>query len=238
MTEAPSLELGSWFSRGWTTFKTSPKQIIGGAVILSAFYLILALVGLVPGGFIVRLIGLFVVGPVLRVGWCFLCLRLLRGDSVKSLDIFGAFSCFGTAWVTWFLLFLIVFAGEILLVIPGIIWGLKYGLSLFAVMDRRLSAIESIRLSGKITKGHKGKIFGVWIVGLLLALLRLPFAFGLQYLETDSGPILLGVGIIPYLVSVFVITPWLGATLAAAYDSLAYEEESVGGNREPGNYSQ
>jgi len=224
MLEAPSLKLGSWFSHGWTTFKEKPKQIIGGAVILSAFYWVLRLVGLVPGGFLLSLLGLLVVGPVLAVGWWFLCLKLLRGDSAKSLDIFGAFSRFGPAWVTFFLLSLIVFGGIILLIVPGIIWGLKYQLSLFAVMDEKLSAREAIRLSGKITKGHMGKLFGMYVVAFLLDFLQWPLLIGLQLLETDAGCIIAAVGIVPYLVYILVIIPWLGATLAAAYDSLVYEE--------------
>jgi len=33
MSEAPQLSIGSWFSRGWKTYKRSPIQVIGGSVI-------------------------------------------------------------------------------------------------------------------------------------------------------------------------------------------------------------
>ena len=221
MSEVSELTLGSWLSCGWSTFKKNPKAIIGGAVILSVFYFILTLISFTPGGSLIMFLGQFSVGPVLIVGWYFLCFRLVRGDDVKMLDIFSAFSRFGASWATFILLSLIILGGCILLIVPGIIWSLKYGLSLFAVMDKQLSARESIGFSGKITKGHKGKLFGLWAMVTLLGFLAWPFSFGLQ---RQSG-ILVRVGIIPYLIHILVITPWLGATFAAAYKSLAYKKE-------------
>ena len=227
MGEVLPLTLRGWLSRGWRTFKRNPKPIIGGAVIFTAYGFVLRLVGSVLGNPLVLLPLQFVISPVLMVGWCFLSLRLVRGDDAKSSDIFAAFSRFGRAWLTCFLLFLIVLGGFFLLIIPGIIWSLKYGLSVYAVMDRNLSARQSIRFSGKITKGHKGKLFGAGVIGFLLGLLTMPFSFGLQRLGENLGIILVAVGIVPYLVHLLVIIPWMGATGAAAYDSLAYGEEAV-----------
>jgi len=225
MSEISELTLGSWFSCGWSTFKKNPKTIIGGAVILSIFYFILTLINFfVPGGSLIALLGQLSVGPVLIVGWNFLCFRLVRGDDdVEMLDIFSAFSRFGASWTTFILLWLIILGGCILFIIPGIIWSLKYGLSLFAVMDKQMSPRESIRFSGKITKGHKGKLFGVWTIAILLSFLTWPFSSGLQ----RQNAMLIGAGLIPYLVNILVVTPWLGATTAAAYKSLAYKKEEL-----------
>ncbi|MDD5085192.1 MAG: hypothetical protein PHE61_04005 [Candidatus Omnitrophica bacterium] len=221
MEQDASLTVGGWFSRGWSTFKKSPKQLIGGSLILTALGLVLVFIGLVPGGVFVMAAVQIVVLPVLTVGWCFFCLRIARGESVKVLDVFNAFSCFGRAWTTSILLFLIVLGGIVLLIVPGIIWALKYGLCFFAVMDKNLRAREAIRFSGEITKGHKGKLFMLGLIAYLFGLLAYPFYIGIQGLGEDLGPTFVVAGIVPYLVSVLVVTPWIGATAASAYDSLA-----------------
>lgn len=227
MSEVSSVRLGGWFSRGWDAFKINPKPIIGGSVILAAFYLIISLLYFVPFISLAAIAVQIMLMPVLTVGWFFLCLKVLRGNETKSSDIFSAFSRFGSAWATFVLMLLIVMAGLILLIIPGIIWSLKYGLSLFAVMDRNLKATECIRLSGRITKGHKGKLFVYGVVAFLFGLLAWPFSIGLQHLGSDFGPILLAIGIIPYLLQILVIAPWLGATYAAAYDSLVGQQQAT-----------
>lgn len=232
MTEVLPLTLGGWLSRGWRAFKRNPKPLIGGALILRAYSLVLTRVDFLLPSTLVRLpfefVVTFVILPVLWVGWYFLCLRVVRGDKARISDIFAAFSRFGRAWLTYFLLLLITLGGLFLLVIPGIIWALKYGRSQYAVMDRNLSARESIRFSGKITKGHIGKLFGVGVITLLFFLLTMPFNYGLRYIYSgkDLGTILVAIGIVPSLLHVLVIMPWMGATGAAAYDSLAYGEET------------
>jgi len=140
-----------------------------------------------------------------------------------SLVLFPVLVHRGQPWTTFILLWLIILGGCILFIIPGIIWSLKYGLSLFAVMDKQMSPRESIRFSGKITKGHKGKLFGVWTIAILLSFLTWPFSSGLQ----RQNAMLIGAGLIPYLVNILVVTPWLGATTAAAYKSLAYKKEEL-----------
>ncbi|KPJ62978.1 MAG: hypothetical protein AMS15_02120 [Planctomycetes bacterium DG_23] len=231
MSEVLALTVGGWLSRGWRTFKDNPKPVIGAAVIMSAYSLVLTLIGLLVRKSFVLLPIQFIITPVLTVGWCFLCLRVVRGDNARVSDLFAAFSRFGRAWLTFFLFFLIVLGGFFLLVVPGVIWGLKYSLSVYAVMDRDLSARECIRFSGKITKGYKGRLFGASLIALLLGLMAMPFSFGLQRLGEDLGLTLIVIGIVPYLVHLLVIVPWMGATYAAAYDNLAYGQETGGSTK-------
>ena len=225
MNQVSSLTVGGWFSRGWSAYRTNATPLIGGAVILAVINVVVSLIGKGPAGVLIMLAFNLVVIPVLSVGWCLLCLKSVRGENAQWSDVFAAFSRFGPAWATFMLLFLIVLGGVFLLVVPGIILGLKYGQSMFAVMDRGLSARQAIGYSGKMTQGWKGKLFGMFVVGFLLSLLAYPFSFGLQRLGEGSGATLLAVGIVPFLATVFVITPWLGASYAAAYDSLAQLEE-------------
>lgn len=63
----------------------------------------------------------------------------------------------------------IVLGGMILLVIPGIIWGIKYGFYPYLIVDRNLGVIDSLKKSAEITKGVKWDLF---VFGILLGLIN------------------------------------------------------------------
>jgi len=214
-SEAIEVAIGSWFSRGWSTYKKNPKELIGASLIISLTSIISVLM---PPP--ISLLFTLVLMPPIAIGWYSLSLKLVRGESGNISDIFAGFSIFGRACFTLFLLCLILTAGLFLLVIPGIIWAIKYFPSFFAVMDRSLSAREAIAFSGKITRGHKIKLFTAVLIMTPLFLLAMPFSFGLQVLGTESGDFLLTVGFVPYLVVLLVVSPWMIASYASAYDSL------------------
>ncbi len=86
---------------------------------------------------------------------------------------------------------LIVAAGFILLIIPGIYWALKYSMTINLIVDKDMGVMEAMRQSAKMTSGVKMALLGFGIV-----------SFGVFIL----GVICLGVGI-------FVATPivWLAS---------------------------
>ena len=172
------------------------------------------------------------IAPPLIVGYCSLCLKAVRADQPNISNLLAGFSHFGKAWLTYIFCVLIVTGGMFLLVIPGIIWAAKYWLSLFAVLDRSLSAQEAIRFSGKVTYGYKGKLLVAGLIGfLIVAPFVTPFTWGLiLYLQgSDKATILLIVGIVPYLLTLLVISPWLMASWTSAFDSLVarWQESSM-----------
>lgn len=54
---------------------------------------------------------------------------------------------------------LIYIGGFLLLIIPGFIWLCKYYFPTFIVMDKNIPVIEAVKESGRITQGHKIKVF-------------------------------------------------------------------------------
>ncbi len=226
MNQSSALTLGSWFSRGWKTYKANFRLLVGVSVMFIIPDIILALV---PGLWLLY----FVIGPPLVVGVFFLYLKAVRDEKPNFSVVFAGFSIFGKAWLTVFLYYLILFGGIFLLVIPGIIWGMRYGLSLFAVLDRSLSAREAIRLSGKITYGYKVKLFVTALVmGLISSLPQMPLGFGLGLLRAgdENALPLLAIAIVPYLVSRVLLSPRAFASWASAYDSLVnrWQQSSMG----------
>jgi hypothetical protein len=221
--ESRTLLLTTWLAYGWLAFKRDPLPLMGGSVMLTAVSLALAMIPTSDESLLIAALVQITVGPVLHVGWCHLCLRHLRGEETWATDIFKAFRLFGPALITSLLYSLIVIAGCLLLIIPGIIWACKFCPCVFVVMDRRIgSPLDAIQLSGAITRGHVGKLFCFGLLSFLLSLITIPFmtGCGLGFFSQQTDGALIAAGVLPYLVSVLVVSPWLGVSLAAAYDKL------------------
>jgi len=218
-----SLFLGEWLARGFAAFKRDPLPLAGASAVMTAFSFACVLLEQKGAGFTGLLLQVLV-GPVLYVGWCYLCLRQARGEETLVTDVFCAFRRFGTALLTVALYSLIVLAGVLLLVVPGIYWGCKFGLCFFPVMEGRpQTPLETVRLSGVITKGHVGMIFCLALLSFGLSLIEQPFygGLGLGIFPSEPDASLALFGLLPFLVNRLVIVPWLGATLAVAYEGLS-----------------
>lgn len=84
---------------------------------------------------------------------------------------------------------LIVLAGLILFIIPGIIWAIKYSYFSYLIIDKRMSPMDSIKRSGEITRGRKWhlclfglSLFVINILGALCLLVGLFITLPVSYL--------------------------------------------------------
>lgn len=100
---------------------------------------------------------------------------------------------------------LIVFAGTILLIVPGIIWGIKYWFYDYLIVDQGAGPVEALKKSSAITKGAKGKLFVFFIVMGLVNLL---------------GLLCLGIGL-------FATVPTTMIAIAFVYRKLASRTETA-----------
>jgi uncharacterized membrane protein len=71
------------------------------------------------------------------------------------------------------LLSLAVAIGLVLLIVPGIIFGLMFMFATFVVIERELGPIDAMNESNRLTRGHKWQLFGFVLVLLLINLLGL-----------------------------------------------------------------
>jgi uncharacterized membrane protein len=65
---------------------------------------------------------------------------------------------------------LIVLGGLILLIVPGIIWGIQFQFFAYYILTEGCSPVEALKKSAAITKGSKVNLF---LFGLLMALVNL-----------------------------------------------------------------
>ncbi len=102
------------------------------------------------------------------VGLVKFLLKLSRGEKAEIKDLFTAFNYLPSYVIASVLYILIVDVGLLLLIIPGIIWAIKYLFFSFLIVDENLSPIEALKRSGEITKGAKWRIFVLLLVLLVI----------------------------------------------------------------------
>jgi uncharacterized membrane protein len=96
-------------------------------------------------------------------------------------DLFSQYKLFWRYLGATVLYALIVLGGLILLVVPGVIWALKYQYSRYFIIDKKMGIMESLRKSGELTQDAKWDLFLFWLLIIAVNIL---------------GAILLGVGLI------------------------------------------
>jgi len=216
------MELARWLSEGWKIYGRFRLLLIVGCLILVAYELSLTLAvprtvsgaadtgQPVPGPWLVLAVLLsLVLSPLLYTGYQYLALEAARGRAEiarmgkpfkRPLPVLGA--VWGSA--------LIAGLGLFLLVVPGIIWYLKFMFAPLRAVDRNTGPLDSLRESGEMTAGHKWQLFGMEAVFFLLE-------FPLTYLVSMTSQGYLPWAMILLVVVQLIISPWRAAAHAAAY---------------------
>lgn len=97
-------------------------------------------------------------------------LKFCDGQKPKIDDIFSCAHLFFKYLIASIFYNLIIFAGFILLIIPGIIWSLKYWFYDYFIVDKELGPMQSLKASAMITKGARWQFF---VFTCLLVLINL-----------------------------------------------------------------
>jgi len=109
---------------------------------------------------------------LLSVGMIVISLRIIRENgetTVSFADFFVAKNRFLTYIWANILLTLLVLLG-LVLIIPGIIWVIKYSYAPILVVDKKLSAKEAFAVSAEMTEGVKWQLVGFGLFGALIML--------------------------------------------------------------------
>lgn len=108
-------------------------------------------------------------------------LTLARGNKTEIGRLFDGFSRFGTTLAAYLLQVLFILLWALLLIIPGIIAAYSYFMTFYILADdKAIGALDAIRKSKEMMKGHKWKLlclsfrFFGWMV---LAILTLGIGF-------------------------------------------------------------
>lgn len=112
---------------------------------------------------------MWVVNSIIAMGIINICLELVDGKKPNLKDIFYTKKLFNFILAS-IIRNVIIVAGFILFIIPGIIFSIKLQYSEYLIVDKRLDAVPSIKKSWEITKGVKWNLF---LFGLMLGLINI-----------------------------------------------------------------
>ena len=115
-----------------------------------------------------------------QMGLIRISLILLDGRRPRYSELFGDLVQFFRYIVGNLLFVLIILVGVLLLIIPGILWSIKYQFAPFLIVDRGLGVTAAFRESSRITSRSKGDLFLFFLLAIGLNLFGLlAFAIGL-----------------------------------------------------------
>jgi uncharacterized membrane protein len=172
------IKIGEIFSLSWNAFKNNLKFLLGVVLIyISIRFFELILQNIVGKEDLPRIavsILFAALNMLISIGLISIFLKISRGSAVEFDELFGGKKYFWKFVGGSLLYGLIVFAGFILFIIPGIIWAYKYSLVSYFIVDKDMNPMDAIRESGRVTYGYKWNIFMLqafvmvlYIVGLL-----------------------------------------------------------------------
>jgi uncharacterized membrane protein len=140
----------------------------------------------------------FIVGPIgMSTGWVFL--KAARREKIEIKDMFSVFERnYWNAVLAGLIKGIIIVFGFFLLIVPGIIFACRLAFVKYLIIDENMEAMEALKASWAMTKGHGWTIFGM---GLL------------------AFPIFIA-GFIMLFVGVFIAGLWVSSAFAVLYYSV------------------
>ena len=102
----------------------------------------------------------FIVGGMIRLGYCRFLLNLYDGKEAKLDDLFAERDRFTDGFCLDLLMGLFVFLWTLLFIVPGIIAAIRYSMAPFIMYEHPgMTASEAIDASKELMEGHKMDLF-------------------------------------------------------------------------------
>jgi hypothetical protein len=165
---------------GWEKFKKNWQFLI-------EFFVTIIIASVIPdwlhswardnfpnSSFLFSIIG-WIVQMITGIGVIVISLKLVDGKKPGFKDIYKDYNLLLNYFLGSLLYGIVVIVGLILLVVPGIYWGIKYQYTTYLIIDKKMGVWEAFKKSGQLTHRVKLKLFllglcyiGITIVGVLL----------------------------------------------------------------------
>lgn len=138
------------------------------------------------GGMLVPLVSFAVqvLSFILGIGSIKIMLKVARNQTAEISELFkNNVQYLWQYFLLSIVLMIVILFGLLLLIVPGVIWSLKYMFAPYLLIDDHLSFSEAMSASDRMTRGIKWQLFGFGLATLGLNLLGL-LALGLGLLVT------------------------------------------------------
>lgn len=104
-----------------------------------------------------------VISTILQAGLISITLTVIGGGAPRFSDLFSQVRLFWRYLAGSILYGLIAFGGFLLLVVPGVVWILKFSLWPYFLVDKNTGVIEAFKMSSRATAGYKRSLFVLYI---------------------------------------------------------------------------
>lgn len=148
---------------GWEKFKAHKELSLLTTLLLMALSFINGGEDMDIGTFFLTL-AVIVLTIIVRISYTKIFLRIYDGETPKFSDIFQEYATFWKYIGVSILTGLACIGGLILLIVPGIIWAVRFSFSPIIVVDTKSGPIVAMKESYAITKGLFWKLLGFWLV--------------------------------------------------------------------------
>ena len=194
---------------GWNTTRSNLGFFIGLLIVVGMIYFIPDFIAELLKkdapvlSFIVDVVS-WILGIIVQMGLIKIALRFCDNKRAKLADLFSCLPLFFKYLFGLILYELIVLGGTILLIIPGIIWAIKFQFFDYFIIDKGLGPIEALKESSAITRGAKWDLF---FFNLLLGFINF-------------------LGALCLLIGLFVTVPTAMLAMAFVYRKLLTQKET------------
>ena len=160
---------------GWDTTKSNIGFFIGLLIVAGLIQYVPDIVAEIieadaPDLSLIIRIASYVLSMIIGMGIIKICLRFCDGEKGEFSDLFSCYPLFFKYLIGSILYGLIVVVGLILLIIPGIVWAIKFQFFDYLIVDKGLGPIDALEKSSEITRGVKWDLF---IFAILLGIINL-----------------------------------------------------------------
>jgi uncharacterized membrane protein len=198
---------GDNYSKGWNVAFTTFVELIVVTLVYMVIQIPANAVQIKSGHFELLMIpvammaigyAIFIAGPIgMSADWVFL--KAVRREKIEVKDMFSVFERnYWNAVLAGLIKFMIIGLGFVMLIVPGIIFACRLAFVNYLVIDRKMEAIEALKASWAMTRGHGWTIFGMALLAFLIVI---------------AGFLCLFVGVI-------IAVMWITASFAVLYHSV------------------
>ena len=198
---------GDNYGKGWNLIFTTFIELLVVTIIYAVIQIPTGGIRIEPDHFewyLVPLVllaigyGIFISGPIgYSVSWVFL--KAVRREKIEVKDMFSVFERnYWNAVIASLVTTIIVVIGLFMLIVPGIIFACRLAFVPYLVIDEKMEAMEALKASWAMTKGHGWTVF---LMGLLAILIVIA-------------------GLIVLIFGVLISAMWITAAYAVLYHSV------------------
>ena len=201
---------GDSYSKGWTMIFTAFVELL----VVSLVYMVIQIPSgmrrfnldgnhefqlfMIPVVLLSMAYGIFIAGPIgMSADWVFL--KAVRREKIEIKDMFAVFERnYWNAVIAGLVTGIIIIIGLIMLIVPGIIFACRLAFVPYLVIDQKMEAMEALKASWAMTKGHGWTIFFMGFLAFFIVI----------------------AGLIVFFFGVIISAMWITAAFAILYHSV------------------